>query len=951
MLDRLIRAFLVVGGVSVACAWTWPGVFPEADPVAVLVRYHTPNVYRAVVAWYYVAPGVAVFLAGQLLISTSRIWFARMGVRVGLRSRLPTWPLSPSADGPAIVVGEVHHPVRAIESPAPEWLTIPERGLYTGVAIFGAVGSGKTSACMHPFARQLLSWQATNPERRAAALVLEVKGDFCHDIRRMLTELGRADDYIELSLDGRLTWNPLSATWLDSYSLAYTVASLLNQLFGKGKEPFWQQAYTNLVRWIIELYRVLPGGWVTLQDVYHCAIDKALFAKKIQQAQTYAEDMSDTWITIAATEMKGDQITPLRGVGFQPDPADLSRFRARAEPAVLTYLTQHQITHDRERFESTTAQEIRLRVEAVNRWYVHDWNTLDNKIRSSIVEGVSVFLSMFDLPSVARVFCPAAPEARRFHDPAGDAHDAPGTDPTPLAATAMKGVDLPPLDALIESGKVLALNMPAGTNPALARAVGVMLKNAWLQSLLRRPASDEGRARPLRPAGRLYLRRIPSLRQRRRGRSERRRKSVCPHPAMPRHPHRRHAVHQLAALRARQFRGVADAPADAPHPHLFELERRGQRRDRLEALWAGPQAQSHLRHQRNLPAERDQFPVRPGRRRARQRRGEQEFHRPPRGGVSAARLRAPRQLSGDLSPLRRRAVPAAPARVPEAVLPPGGPPVLARETDRPAMTGDGLDLLKPFLPGLEAALDDPDVSEIMINGPGNVWLEGHGRLRPIDAPALDAAALERAAIHIARPLGLDPATTPILDARLDDGSRVAICVPPASPHVAITVRRFGNRSFSAAQLVAQGTLPAHIRDEAERVLHTRRNILVSGGTGSGKTTLLNALIALIPDDERIVAIEDTLELRIDSPNCVRFEARGLQRGAVTIRDLVRHALRHRPDHIVVGEVRGGEAADLLQALNTGHGGSLTTVHANNAESALSRVASCRCRAGAISRGT
>ena len=214
------------------------------------------------------------------------------------------------------------------------------------------------------------------------------------------------------------------------------------------------------------------------------------------------------------------------------------------------------------------------------------------------------------------------------------------------------------------------------------------------------------------------------------------------------------------------------------------------------------------------------------------------------------------------------------------------------------MTGDGLDLLKPFLPGLEAALDDPDVSEIMINGPGNVWLEGHGRLRPIDAPALDApaldaAALERAAIHIARPLGLDPATTPILDARLGDGSRVAICVPPASPHVAITVRRFGKRAYSAAQLVEQGALPANVHREAERVLHTRRNILVSGGTGSGKTTLLNALIELLPDDERIVAIEDTLELRIDSPNCVRFEARGLQQGAVSIRDLVRHALRHR----------------------------------------------------------
>ena len=125
--------------------------------MAVLVRYHTQNFHTAVVAWHDVAPGVAAFLAGQLLISVSRIWFARMGIRVGLRARLPRWPLSLDDAGPAIVVGEVHHPTRPEESRAPEWLTIPERGLYTGVAIFGAVGSGKTSACMHPFARQLLS--------------------------------------------------------------------------------------------------------------------------------------------------------------------------------------------------------------------------------------------------------------------------------------------------------------------------------------------------------------------------------------------------------------------------------------------------------------------------------------------------------------------------------------------------------------------------------------------------------------------------------------------------------------------------------------------------------------------------------------------------------------------------------------------------------------------------
>ena len=258
----------------------------------------------------------------------------------------------------------------------------------------------------------------------------------------------------------------------------------------------------------------------------------------------------------------------------------------------------------------------------------------------------------------------------------------------------------------------------------------------------------------------------------------------------------------------------------------------------------------------------------------------------------------------------------------------------------------GIGHLKPFLPGLEAVLEDPEVSELMINGPGNVWVERGGELEPIEAPALTAAALHRAAIHIARPLGLDPGARPVLDARLDDGSRVAICTPPASPHVAMTIRRFGGRAFSAEDLVRQGALPETVFRTAEGALRSRRNILVSGGTGSGKTTLLNALIELLPEEERIVAIEDTLELRIDRTNCLRFEAGAADSEApVSIRDLVRHALRHRPDHIVVGEVRGGEAADLLQALNTGHGGSLTTVHANNARSALSRLASCAMQAG------
>ncbi|MCY3698693.1 MAG: ATPase, T2SS/T4P/T4SS family [Gemmatimonadetes bacterium] len=257
----------------------------------------------------------------------------------------------------------------------------------------------------------------------------------------------------------------------------------------------------------------------------------------------------------------------------------------------------------------------------------------------------------------------------------------------------------------------------------------------------------------------------------------------------------------------------------------------------------------------------------------------------------------------------------------------------------------GVGHLAPFLPGLESLLEDAQVSEIMINGPGNVWVERSGKLEPHDAPGLTAAWLHRAAIHIARPLGLDPAARPILDARLEDGSRVAICTPPAAPEVAITIRRFGGRAFTAEDLVRMGSLPEEALHAARTTLLARRNVLVSGGTGSGKTTLLNALIELLPEDERIVAIEDTLELRIDRANCLRFEAGATHDTPVSIRDLVRHALRHRPDHIVVGEVRGGEAADLLQALNTGHGGSLTTIHANNAKSALSRLASCAMQAG------
>ena len=495
------HVILFVAGAGYACWGFIHRPFPVLgeDPTLDLVAAYSPRFYHWIQVWYYATPGLAVLMGGLVLLAVWRIWFASRTRGAARPGRLPDWPLRPTDEGPGIVIGEVHHPVEAREIFKPSWLTIPERGLYTGVAIFGAVGSGKTSACMHPFAQQILSWQAKDSRRRAAALVLEVKGDFCHDIRRILAEAGREEDYIELGMNGVWQWNPLSAGWLDSYSLAYTVSSLLNQLFGKGKEPFWQQAYTNLVRWIIELYRVFPGQWVTLRDVYRCAIDTELFAAKIEQAEALAAEVCKGTLTITEDDLL-EHSTALEQWAWQSCGRD--RMSSPNNAPLREKLIKLKVKFET-KWAAGRGNDTALRVEAVNRWYQHDWQTLDRKVKSSIVEGVSVFLSMFDLPDVARVFCPPRPVKKaKTREPESTVPvKKPERIPPPeLSRAGMRG-HLPPLGELIDAGKVLALNMPAGINPALSRAIGVMLKNAWLQSLLLRPAEmKRSPSRYYRPA-------------------------------------------------------------------------------------------------------------------------------------------------------------------------------------------------------------------------------------------------------------------------------------------------------------------------------------------------------------------------------------------------------------------------------------------------------------------
>ena len=238
---------------------------------------------------------------------------------------------------------------------------------------------------------------------------------------------------------------------------------------------------------------------------------------------------------------------------------------------------------------------------------------------------------------------------------------------------------------------------------------------------------------------------------------------------------------------------------------------------------------------------------------------------------------------------------------------------------------------------LEPLLADPTVTEVMVNGPGRAYVERSGRLEPVPLD-LDAAAIVHVVERVVAPLGLRlDRSSPMVDARLPDGSRLHAVIPPLAvdgPYV--TIRRFGVRTVALEEFGVDGTAATFLR----WTVAAGWNLLVAGATSAGKTTLLNALSSAIPHDERIVTIEETAELRLAQPHVVRLEARPANAegaGGVTVRSLVRAALRMRPDRLVVGEVRAGEALDMLQALNTGHDGSMSTIHANGPTDALARL--------------
>ena len=439
--------------------------FPENQMFLGVIARRAPRVLLSFRWLYNVALFTTPYIAYLGVLSAAYIGTLRFRSRA-VAGHLPSYPKPSQRNDLFVVLGEVHNRRLPGPSPKPKWLTIPERGLFTGIAILGAVGSGKTSCCMYPYADQILGFKATDSDERIGGLILEVKGDFCRKVKEILEGHGRGEDYIEISLDSEYRYNPLHND-LDAYALAFNIASLLNNLFGRGKEPFWQQAYTNLLKFVILLHKV-AYDYVTLFNVYECAISPPLLDQRIQEAE---EIVMGRHFAAVSTRLFGERAADLAGLGFQHRTQE-ECYVAEATPEVRETLRAKGIP-----FESRCVldpghadPEKLAQLEAVKRWFTEDWRRIEPKLRTSIVEGISVFLSLFDdNPKVKRVFCPK----KECYDPAKNAGNR-------------YGKPLPSFSWLIETGKVCALNFPIGMNPGLAKAIGVMMKLDFERAVLNR---------------------------------------------------------------------------------------------------------------------------------------------------------------------------------------------------------------------------------------------------------------------------------------------------------------------------------------------------------------------------------------------------------------------------------------------------------------------------------
>jgi hypothetical protein len=459
---RLVIGLALSAIVGALGLRTWP--FPSDDPILGLIHEARPGIYNALSYAY----ATAWFTTPLIMISaclSSVYIFASGRHRREAYQALPAYPPPERRDDLFLVLGEQHHATTPRRAAAPRWLVIPERGLYTGMAIVGAVGTGKTSACMYPYVEQLLAYRSRDAARKIGGLILEVKGDFCRHIRDILVRHDRGDDYVEVSLTSQFRYNPLHND-LDAYALAYGIATLMTNLFGRGKEPFWQQASTNLVKFVILLHQTLDD-YVTLFQVYEHVINPDKLRAKISEGEVRFAARNRRIVTDKREHLFTAALSAWRWQDSDSGLETWTHWNADLEDVLVAGKIPYRVIDAR---ASSVESDKAAQFEAVKRWFEDDWMRIEPKLRTSIVEGISVFLSLFDdNPRVKHTFCPP----KDTYDPARN----PG---------GVHGVPLPPLADLIDAGKVVALNFPIAMNPGLARALGTMLKQDFQRAVLGR---------------------------------------------------------------------------------------------------------------------------------------------------------------------------------------------------------------------------------------------------------------------------------------------------------------------------------------------------------------------------------------------------------------------------------------------------------------------------------
>jgi hypothetical protein len=466
-------------GLSAACGIVLQSLYPvhDADPLLRLVALERPAIFHGLVWSYNLFLYSTPFLVFSILFSLAYVHFYAPKLNE-VSGPLPPYPDPLLRDELELIVGELHHQLKPKPSPTPRWLSIPERGLYTGVCVVGAIGSGKTKAVILPAMRQLFAYRAGDPARRLSGVVLEVKGDLCRQVREILKGCGREQDYIDVSLDGKIRYNPLNND-ADAYAQAFNIASVIVAIWGKGKEPFWQQSYTDLVRYVIMLHRI-RDGYVTLLDIFRTVISSGTLERMLIETGRRYTAVSFVGVE-KADYLKCESLLAPFGFAWSEK---LGQYIARWTEELGTALVRQTGITAHLYSRKQGDPEIRGSWESVHYWYWEHWKFFRSETKTSIVQGIAVFLSLFETDAkVRKVFCPP----KELYEGKPSASDPDAT-------------VLPPFDELIESGKVVGLNFPTALNPALAKIIGTMMKVDYQRAvLLRIPRMEDESGLAFRP--------------------------------------------------------------------------------------------------------------------------------------------------------------------------------------------------------------------------------------------------------------------------------------------------------------------------------------------------------------------------------------------------------------------------------------------------------------------